>query len=119
MHLYEMPSGKPIEYEVDGDDGPKMLPMVRSEDMPTPCHLCPKGGPENDTLYNLSSRNWEAYMLYGRLEATFGTYQLPQYLARCEVFAENMRLVRVAKENGINRAKADAYDRSKQTNNDP
>ena len=100
-------------YDVDDEDGFRSVHRKRDEDEEPPCHSCPKGGPQNDTLYRLSSRNWEAYSLYGRLEATFGQYRLPGYLASCEVFAENMRLVRLAINNGIARAKADAYERSR------
>lgn len=111
VRLYDIPSGEQKFYEVDDEDGPRMLPMLRDTD--PPCGRCPKGGPQNDTLYDLSSRNWEAYLLYRRLEATFGQYELPDYLRRCEVFAENMRLVKVAIQNGESRAKSNAYEESR------
>lgn len=105
-------------FEVDDDEGFRKVHRKRDPGELPPCENCPKEGPQNDTLYQLSGRNWEAQSLYERLEATHGQYQLPRHLATCEVFAENMRLVKIAIDNGIARAKANAYDRSKSTRQD-
>ena len=117
-YAYDIPSGEPQMFEVDDDEGSRQVHRKRDEDEEPPCHSCPKGGPQNDTLYQLSSRNWDALTLYERLEATFGQYRLPEYLARCEVFAENMRLVKISIDNGIARAQANAYDRGKSKGHD-
>jgi len=111
--LYDIPSGKLQTYEID--DGSK-LPIIRDAD--PPCHICPKGGPENDRLLVVSRRNEMAWRLYQKLEACHGAYRLPDYLATCEVWAENMRLVREAIQLGKAVAKSNAYREARKESED-
>lgn len=39
---------------------------------PPPCHSCPKKGPHNEHLYQLSERNLQAVIHYQNHKATFG-----------------------------------------------
>lgn len=94
-YVYDIPSGKLNEFETD--EG--MMPVVR-HDIPTPCDQCPRGGPENEARFQLSHHNMDALLLYEKIHATAGTYRLPDYLEGCQLFAENMRLVKLALDSG-------------------
>lgn len=106
-HIYTIPEGKLQTYETD--DGPE--PVLRY-DAPTPCDECPRGGPENESKYELTERTRMAWMLYEKIQATSGGYQLPEHLASDPLFADNMRLVAMAKETGKAEAQRIAYERA-------
>lgn len=59
-------------------------------------------------------RNWKSFRIWEQLKATHGAITLPEHLARCEVFAENMatieNVVESAKANIMNRARKSASD---------
>ena len=113
-HIYSIPEAVRQEYDSDGDG--TMLPIVR--ETPPPCRDCPKGGPENDEDLRLSERNYAAWLLYEKIHATAGTYVLPEHLSRCELFAENMLLVKRALESGRAQAQANAYEQAKNQGGD-
>lgn len=96
---------------MEPDDEGKQLPIIR--EVPPPCRDCPKGGPENEHELVLSDRNYAAWLMYEKLQATSGAYRIPEHLSRCELFAHNMFLVRRSLEAGRAKAQADAYKKSR------
>lgn len=112
QHVYTIPDGVLQTYTVDDEEGTREVPLDRGG-APPPCEICPKGSPANDSRYRLSDRNLQSLALYERLEATYGAYRLPGFLARCPVFAENMRLVKQAIESGKLTAKLNAMEQKK------
>ena len=110
-HIYRNPEAQLEEYDSDGEG--TMLPIVR--ETPPPCHDCPKGGPEYDEELRLSERNYDAWLIYQKIQATLGAYRLPKHLRRCDLFALNMVLVKNALESGRSQAQAIAYEKAKES----
>ena len=107
--MYNIPDGTLQDYEVE--DGVR-LPIIR--ETPPPCHECPKGGPEYDDEFRLSERNYQACLLYEKLQATWGAYVLPDHLRNCSLFAENMLLIKRAMESGRAEAQMNAYQKARE-----
>lgn len=106
-HVYTIPDGEPQTYEVDGEN----LPIVRQ--VPPPCDDCPRKGPENERFYRLTERNYEAWQMYDRIQATRGAYKVPEHLSSCPVWADNMAIIKRALQAGQALAKSNMYRRSK------
>ena len=85
-HIYEIPSGVPQTYK--GPDGKDQ--MIDRVDDP-PCDRCPKGGPENDHLWELSEKNYRTHQLWRRWKT--GLVQLPPHLETCPLMAENFAII--------------------------
>lgn len=106
--IYTIPDAVLQTY--DNGDG-EMVPVERG-DLPTPCDVCPRGGPENESKLRLSDRNYRTWQVYERLQATCGAYLLPTVVMECPIFGDNMVTVRDALAAG--RAEY-ANDRSKKS----
>ena len=99
-YVYSIPDGELQQYEVEDEAGKVVLLPVERGGVPPPCEQCPKGGPQNERKFILGPRNLRALELYERLESSFGQYHVPEYLKRCIVFAETMRIIKSAKLEG-------------------
>lgn len=79
-HIYEIPSGLPQGEE--GDDGKIML-VPRPPGLPSPCERCPKGGPENEKLFQITRKNKRFLDLYRRSKDDY--FEMPEHLKDCKL----------------------------------
>ena len=84
-HVYEIPSGKPQTY----NDGTKEVPIDRPGD--PPCDRCPRGGPENEWLDQMSWANVRMMQIYRQVKS--GVTRLPAHLENCPLLADNIFLI--------------------------
>ena len=82
-HIYEIPSGYP-QGERD-DDGNVML-VPRPPSLPSPCDRCPKGGPENEKLFQITPKNKRFLDLYRRSKDEY--FEMPEHLKDCKLRQE-------------------------------
>lgn len=88
LYEIELPIGRLQTY----NDGEKEVPILRPDGAETPCDICPKGSPENESELMLSADNERMVALYQRLQAP--GQDVPVHLRGCALFAENYSTVR-------------------------
>ena len=60
--------------------------VARPSSLPTPCSRCPKGGPENEKMYQITPKNKRFLDLYRRSKDEY--FEMPEHLKGCKLRQE-------------------------------